>query len=139
MPATLHAINQNLLYDFGRTEYTSGCAPAIYYVGLSTTVLDSSASVIAEPADAVYVRVPYANTAANWDTPVAGSIVNTTSASFMQSTEAWGTFYSMFLADGKIDAAGSKVWYYQILSPALIIGNNTIITLDEGTITATKT
>ena len=87
MPATIHAINASLDYDFGRIEYTSGCAPATYYIGLSTSIIDSTGSTITEPSDSSYMRIPFTNNKTNWAYAEGGSVVNLTAASFVESSK----------------------------------------------------
>lgn len=141
MPATLIAINNSLNYEFGKTAY-SPVVPTTYYVGLSTTALtssDTSGSVPTEPTGVQgYGRVPITNDKTRWSVSTAGSIVNLTSASFAQSTTAWGNIASVFLASTSASTTG-EIWYYYNLSPVIPVMGATILTFSAGTITASRT
>ena len=139
MPATLLAINYGLNQDFGRVSSAS-MIPSIYYIGLSTTALtqsDTSGSAATEPSGGGYARVPFTNNKTNWTTSTNGSLVNAVSASFAQSTAAWGTIVSLFLASASTSGSGN-IWYYYTLSPSIPIVSGTEITFAAGTITASR-
>jgi len=138
MPATACAINKYLDYDFGNEEYTP---PAKYYLGLCSGALGTDGVITSgcEPSDANYQRIEITNNKSFWGPAQSGSVVNITSASFpTASSEAWGYFRSVFLADGDINTGGSVIWYYDILNPTVLIGANTEIFFEEGTIIAKR-
>lgn len=138
MPATLYAINASLAKDFGATNYTP---PATYYVGLSTVAISASTtsgSSAAEPGGGAYARVAYTNNAAGWTTPIGGSCVSTGSFAFPQSSTAWGTIVSVFLADAATIGTGT-IWFYHNLTPSVPVVANTVLTFAAGTLSATRT
>ncbi len=129
MPATLYTIDQSLDYDFGKETYVP---PDTFYLGLSTTAIDSSGSTVTEPADASYERYTIPNDDKTfWSYASGGVILSGSSVSFPQSSEAWGEIVSVFLADS---SSGGNVWYYDSLSPSVHIGVNTVVTFEPGTI-----
>lgn len=135
MPATTYAINKSLDKDFGATDYTP---PATYYLGLSTTAIDSTGSTVTEPTDPSYARVAITNNKSKWSTAASGSVVSLTTASFVQSSQAWGTIISAFLSSASVSTSGS-IWFYYTLNPSIPVVANTTVTFSAGTLTATRT
>ena len=142
MPATTYAVNKMIDYNFGGTS-ASYTPPSTYYLGLSTTEIDATGSAtMTEPTDSSYARVALTNNKTTWCYASSGSIINAISASFAQSSEAWGTLVSSFLSsasqDGAVDDEGEtdKIWFYYSLDPDLPVVANTVVTFGIGTITS---
>lgn len=135
MPATLYAINKQLDYDFGARTYVP---PASYYLGLSTTVIDSGGSTITEPTDGAYERIEIVNSDANWTAASGGELYNINPYSFNTSSENWGTIISVFLSDASTIGTGN-IYYYYTLSPSIPIVTDTTITFSGGTLWAKRT
>ena len=133
MPATTYMANLSLGNEFG----TSGsyAPPASYWLGLSTSVIESD-GVAVEPASGAYARVEIPNNDAYWSTPASGSVTTSASVAFAQSSDSWGTIYSIFLADAI--TSGSILYYYNSY-PTFPVVENTVVTFAEGSIMITRT
>lgn len=83
--------NKLLDHVFGGTPYT---APAAVYVALSTTAPADDGTGVTEPAGGGYARQ-----AATFGTASAGSISNSATVTFPESTAAWGTITHFALYD----------------------------------------
>ena len=107
------------------------------WLGLSTAVMTgaSTGATASEPATADgYARQPIFLGTDYWTLSTAQSTDSKTDIAFVQSSDAWGTIQSVFIADSSTRAAGN-IKYYTILDPSLIVQNNTIVTFLAGSLT----
>lgn len=134
MPPTTYLINKMLNHVFNVEAYT---AASLVYLGFSTTAINASGSdsPVTEPTDSAYDRIAITSGSDMWSESTAGTLANLVSASFVQSTESWGTLVSAFLAEGS--TASATILFYDTLSPSLPVPSNTEVTIGVGKITAT--
>jgi hypothetical protein len=125
MSATNFARQQILDYNFGGTSYS---VPATYYMGLSTTTITASGSTATEPtggSGGAYARIPINNDKIDFSAYTGGSILNSGSLTFPESTTAWGTITYVGLWDA---LTSGSIWYYEaLLSPKIIQSYTTVI------------
>jgi hypothetical protein len=139
MPATNDTINAILNLTFGsQAAVPIDPMPATMYIGLSTTLVDATGLASStEPATAdAYARVTFTNNDTNWSTSTAASLHNDVAITFTESTASWGTIQSIFIADSGTRAAGNILWY-ATLSPALVVGDNTVVSFGVGSVVVT--
>ena len=110
------------------------------YFGLSTTLVTTSSTgaTVSEPAGGSYVRKSFVNNDTNWDTSVAGTLHNDVALTFIESTASWGIILSIFIADTGSTGTGN-IWWFDTLSPSIIVGDNTILTWPIGSIIVSMT
>lgn len=112
---TVYASNKVLDNLFGATAIA---LPTTYYVGLSTTPIQSTGGGATEPVGMGYARVAITNTKAFFTTSSNGELSNTTAVQFPDATGNWGTISYVFLSDS---ASGGNIWYYDALSTSRIV------------------
>jgi len=140
MGATTAQLNNILNYTFGAVAF-SPANPATMYFGLSTTTVDATGLASStEPLTASgYARIAFTNNqSSHWHNSTAASIHNDIAVTFAESTAAWGTILSVFIADSGTRAAGNIIWY-QTLSPSLVVQDNTIVEFPAESIVVTMT
>ena len=132
MSSTTYASNKILNYEFGGTTYS---LPATWYFGLSTTSTGSSGSSATEPTD-TYARVGITNNHSNFSVSVTGSLVNSGSIVFPQSSGSWGTITDVGIWDL---ASGGNCWHYQSLGSSRIVSGSSIVQFLPGSLTISAT
>ncbi len=91
---TRNLMMKNLL---GGISYT---APTTWYLGLSTTDINSDGTGITEPASSTgYARVAIPNNSINWSEPSLGIVKNKLEYTFPEITVSAGTATNVFLSD----------------------------------------
>ena len=142
MPATTLTLNNILNYNFGVRAYPYSLPDTIMYFGLSTTLVGATGlATVTEPATAAgYARYDYNGTNApeTWTTSTEGTLSNVNSFSFSESSSAWGTILSIFIADAYSRNTGHVLWY-QTLYPSLYVPTNFVVTFPAHSIVASMT
>jgi len=134
MNTTYFEMNRILNHVFcgqssGSYVYTSGS----FALGLSTTVIAINGTGATEPSTAYgYARVAIGSTNSIWTDAASGAIETKTSISFPQSSSAWGTIRSIFLAT---DTTGGNIAYYYTLPSSFPVAGATTVTFASGSIT----
>lgn len=103
MSFTNYLENELLDHTFGSGVYTP---PAIWYVGLSTTVPDDDGSNFTEPTGN-YARVAVANDKTQWSDAAdfaggSGEVHNLNSVQFVEATNDWGTVAHFAVFDASV-------------------------------------
>lgn len=108
---TYFAADQILNY---LTLATALAPPSTWYIGLSSTPINSSGSGLTEPSGSGYARVAVANSTAQWNYNAfnfeGGTVRNTNAITFPTPTGAWSSGVSLpywFLADS---STGGNIW-----------------------------
>lgn len=115
---TVYARNELLGYEFGGSSYTP---PAIWYLGLSTTSAGSSGSAATEPTDVNYARVGITNDTNHFVVPTAGSVTNSGSVAWAESSTGYGTIVQVNFWD---DVTGGHIWHNVDITPRTISGSS---------------
>lgn len=130
MAITYHQSNKILDYEFGNTSYTP---VSTLYFGLSTTSISNGGSGASEPSVGAYARVAVANSdKTNWSLASNGSLSNTTTIQFPESTASWGIITHVFIADA---LTGGNILYFGTLSPNRTVAINTIVYFSASAVT----
>lgn len=123
---TYFAADQILNY---LTQATALAPPATWYIGLSSTPINSSGSGLTEPSGSGYARVAVANTTSQWNYNAfsfeGGTVRNTNAITFPTPTAAWSSGVSLpywFLADA---ATGGNIWASGTIPVAPVVSGST--------------
>jgi hypothetical protein len=137
MGATNYTMNNILNYNFGETAYSPG---ATIYFGLSTSTDLSDCGVgggtsTAEPVGGSYARVEYDNDkgADGWTASTEETLSNKAAIEFPTSSASWGEIKSLFIAESDVSGTKDVLWF-QELSPAIVVGNNTTVSFAIGAV-----
>ncbi len=126
MSIAYYASNQILDRLFGATAYNS---PATWYVGLSTTTINSDGTGATEPVAGAYARVAVTNNKSNFSVAANGSLSNAAVVQFVESTASWGTITYVFLSDA---LTSGNIWVYDVLSTAKTVQSYTTVLFSIG-------
>lgn len=109
-------------------------APAIWYVGLSTTIPLDDGTNITEPTIGVanYARVAVTNDSSHFSAATVDSLTNLLAITFNKSSASWNTQTSVLFWDA---ATGGHGWYWDNFSSPRLIDADTILVLDSGALT----
>ena len=121
MAFTIYGGNKFLNKQFGGTDYTP---PATFYFGLSTTAIGYSGSSASEPTDSAYARIAVTNNKSYFSTATTGSLTNSGSIVFAQSSGSWGTITDVGIWDA---LSGGNCWHYQALGSSRIVSGSSIV------------
>jgi hypothetical protein len=112
------------------TFYASGCMldkavgginytpPTSYFIGLSTTAISSSGSNATEPIGSAYARVEVPNTKSYFTYTSSGSLTNSGSITFPESSGSWGTVSDIAFYDA---LTSGNIWmYHHLTSPRIV-------------------
>ena len=133
MSSTTWSKNYIQDYLFGSVSFSP---PTNYYVALSTTTISSSGSNMTEPTAANYARVILPNSKSYFTNSSSGSIYNSGSITFPQSSGSWGTIVDIALTSA---STSGSVWFYTTLPVPKIVQDATIISFSASAITWTQT
>jgi hypothetical protein len=128
MSATTLSANQILNFEFGQTSFS---ATSTFYVGLSLNLTSYSGSGALEPGD-TYVRVAVPNDKSHWSTATSGSLYNSASIVFPQSSGSWGTVQEVDLYSA---ASGSNIRHRVVLASPRTISGSSVFSLVPGALT----
>lgn len=112
---TTYASNKVLDNLFGATSIT---LPGTYYVGLSTTAIQTSGTGATEPSGMGYARLGITNSKAYFTVSSNGELSNISSVQFADATGNWGTITHVFVSDA---LTGGNIWYYDALATSRIV------------------
>lgn len=119
--------NELLDHVFGGAAYT---APATIYVALSTTATTDDGTGTTEPVGGGYARV-----AATFGTASGGSISNTATVTFPESTGAWGTVTHFALYDAATN--GNLLAHGALTTSRTVDGAGITLSFAAGQLTVT--
>jgi hypothetical protein len=131
MSVTYYKMNQILDNEFGSTSYTPA---STLYLGLSTTTCTVSGTGYTEPTGGSYARVAIVNNKSSFSTAASGSLTNSTTLTFAESTASWGTITYVIITDSPTTSAGN-VLYYEALTTAKTVQTATTVLFAAGAIT----
>jgi len=131
MSICYYSANRILDRNFGSTAYSP---PATYYVALSTTTINIDGTGITEPATGSYARVAMPNDKSNWGGASNGSLANSASVTFIESTGSWGTITTVALTDNG-STGGGNIWFFDTLTPSRAVASSTTVLFAVGAIT----
>jgi len=130
MGATYYAMDKILNYIYTGTTLSQ---PPSFYVGLATATMTEASTSATEPTVGSYARVSFAGNSTNWNTSSSGVLTNKLDIVFVESTAAWGTIVTVFIADA---LTGGNIWYYENIVTGLVGGievlDNMLITIPAG-------
>jgi hypothetical protein len=115
--------NPLLNFELGGAALT---VPGTWYVGLSLSPANKAGRILNaygqanEVTGGGYARVAIVNNLANFPAVAGGLKSNATAITFPTPSAAWGTVYSVFIADAP---TGPYVWRYADLATPLVISN----------------
>lgn len=126
---TYYSANRILDRNFGSVLYTP---PATLYIGLSTTPINIDGTGATEPSGGSYTRVGVTNDKTTWSNAVNGTLLNSITITFPESTASWGTITYAFIADA---LSGGNIWFYDTLTPSKVVQSATTVLFQNGSIT----
>lgn len=118
--------NNNLNYDFGKTNYTP---PTTWYVGISSTPINKDGTGYTEPTGSEYKRIAVTNNKVNFTVASDGSLTITQDLIYDESVNAWGAMTHFFLASG---LTGSNIKVYDKLFEERIIQSRSTLIFPAG-------
>jgi hypothetical protein len=118
---------------FGQTSYTP---PTTWYLGVSTSTIQSDGSGITEPTDTAYARIAIPNLTTSFTTPVNGMIQNKVAFQFPESLVSWGTVTDFFLSTS---ASDGSIEFYGKLTLSRNVETGTVLLLSIGALEMTMT
>lgn len=113
--------------EFGAIAYTP---PSVWYVGVSTTLIQPDGSGVTEPTDGMYERVAVSNDGANWEN--ADNLrarQNVNALQFPRATENWPTVVSVGLFES---ATGGTPKYFADLEYTKLVQFNDSLVIEPG-------
>jgi hypothetical protein len=135
MSVTYTSSNNVLNYLFGGTAFSN---PGTYYIGLSTTTIGADGTGATEPSAGAYARVAITNNKTTFGVAANGSLTNSITISFAESTASWGTITYVFLAAGAT-AGVSDIWYFEALTTPKAVASATTVSFSPAAVTISMT
>lgn len=133
MPLVTAVLNNVLDSRFGAGAAAATSAPAVYYIGLSSTTPTATGGNVTEPSGNGYAPVAVTNNATNFPVAASGAKANGVAIVFPTATGSWGTVTHVIVKDG---AAGSVVGF-SLLGTPRTISTGAVPTLAAGSFSLT--
>ena len=118
----------NIILDeyFGKVTPT---IPTSYFMGISTTTIQSDGTGKTEPNDIAYIRVEIPNTKVSFTTSSNGTLTNAVEFEFPESQVSWGIITDFFLAGS---STGTDIKVFGKLTNSRTVETGTILVLEAG-------